>query len=61
MARAWGSGLSRMSWITVVGDKPEKKLGDWWSKVILLQPRLQPDREGAADLFRNRLQDYVTG
>lgn len=51
----------QLTLIAVVGRSPEASLGDWWTKVVVLQPRLQPDREGAADLFRNRLQDYVTG
>jgi hypothetical protein len=51
----------QLTWVAAAGTSPQARLGDWWTKVGVLQPPLQPGREAEADLFRNRLQAYVTG
>jgi hypothetical protein len=49
----------QLTLITVVGAQPEVRLGAWSTRVRLLYPLLQPDRERAADRYRNRLLSFV--
>jgi hypothetical protein len=51
----------QLTLVAAAGPDPKARLGDWWARVGVLQPPLQPDREDEAVLFRNRLQAYVTG
>jgi hypothetical protein len=51
----------QITWVAAAGTTPQARLGDWWDKVGVLQPPLQPTREDEARFFRNRLQAYVTG
>jgi hypothetical protein len=49
----------QLTFVTVAGAKPEVRLGAWWTRVRLLYPLLQPNREQAASRYRNRLLKFV--
>jgi hypothetical protein len=49
----------QLTLVTVAGAKPELRLGSWWTRVRLLYPLLQPNREQAANRYRNRLLKFV--
>jgi hypothetical protein len=51
----------QLTFVVAAGPNPKMKLGSWSDKALVLRPLLQPARERAAELFRNRLAMFAKG
>jgi hypothetical protein len=51
----------QLTFVVAAGSNPKAKLGTWSDKALVLRPLLQPTRERAAELFRNRLAMFAKG
>jgi hypothetical protein len=51
----------QFTFVVAAGADPKAKLGAWSEKALVLRPLLQPARERAAELFRNRLAMFAKG